>query len=239
MYRQVRSAQRPVDNSIIERLAAIEAATLSDVLGRHGAMAARMRPLADGYRLAGSALTVQCPAGDNLMVHKALQLAQPGDVLVIDTGRSYDATVMGRNMSLYAQTKGVRGLVVDGTVRDSAALKAMQFPVFCCGVVPRSAVKHGLGSVNVPITCGDVVVHPGDVVVGDDDGVVVVPHRLAEEVADLAEDRSVMEERQARDVQQEDLPLEILYGRDWVDERLQPALEEPHQVRGEINPTDS
>lgn len=237
MYRQVNREDPRVEDAVVRRLSKSDAATLSDVLGRHGAMSARMRPLRDGYQLCGTALTVQCPAGDNLMVHKALQLARPGDVLVVDTGRTYDATVMGRNMSLYAERIGVAGIVIDGTVRDSAALKAMNFPVFSCGVVPRSAVKNGFGSVDVPVVCGDVVVQPGDVIVGDDDGVVVVPYAQAREVADLVEERLEMENQQEKDVQNSDIPLEILYGKSWINERLQQPLNEPYQVTGKIDPS--
>lgn len=232
MYKQVHRVERRVSPEVQERLGRIETATLSDTMGRHGAMSHRIRPLERGMRLVGNALTVQCWRGDNLMVHKALQLAQPGDVLVIDTGRTYDGTVMGRNMSLFAQRVGVAGIVVDGSVRDTAALIEMGFPVYCVGVVPRSAYKQGVGSVNVPVTCGDLVVNPGDIVVGDDDGVVVVPHQIAEEVADAAERRNAMEAQQEQDVQGEDLPLEILYGDTWVDERLAASENEPFQIKG-------
>lgn len=239
MYKQVNAAVRTVPDEVVRRLGAIDPATLSDAMGRHGAMSHRIRPLRPGPRLSGRALTVKCPAGDNLMVHKALQLGKPGDVLVIDTGLSYEATVMGRNMSLYARHIGFRGAVIDGTVRDTVALRQMDdYHIYCVGSTPRSAVKHAMGSVNVPVNCGDVVVHPGDIIVGDDDGVSVVPRDIAAEVANAAEERLEMEDQQALDVVDDDLPLEILYGAEWVDERLAGPLGEPFQIRGYANPED-
>lgn len=234
MYKSVNQSTRPVSQSVQERLGRIDTATLSDSMGRHGAMSHRMRPLDLGSRLVGSAVTVHCPEGDNLMVHKALQLGGPGDVLVVDTGGTYDATVIGRNMALFAHRVGFVGAVIDGSIRDRSGILAIPFPTFCVGIVPRSAVKRSMGSVNVPISCAGVVVQPGDVIVGDEDGVVVIPHQIAEQVADAAEQRLGMEDQQAADVQAEDLPLEILYGATWVDERLRPSLSEPFQIDGHL-----
>ncbi|ASW54164.1 RraA family protein [Plantactinospora sp. KBS50] len=234
MYKSINRIPRRVPPEIQHRLGQVDTATLSDAMGRQGAMSHRVRPLDIERRLVGSAVTVQCPSGDNLMVHKALQLGGPGDVLVVDTGGTYDATVLGRNMALFAHRIGFAGAVIDGSVRDRSGIMAIPFPVFCIGIVPRSAVKRSMGSVNVPVNCGGVVVRPGDVVVGDEDGVVVVPYEIAAEVADRAEQRLQMEDQQAADVQDEDLPLEILYGRTWVDERLAPSLDEPFQISGNL-----
>ncbi|MEU7889717.1 4-carboxy-4-hydroxy-2-oxoadipate aldolase/oxaloacetate decarboxylase [Microbispora bryophytorum] len=234
MYKSVNRVTRRVSPSVRDRLGRIDTATLSDAMGRHGAMSHRMRPLDIDRRLVGTAVTVHCPAGDNLMVHKALQLGEPGDVLVVDTGGTYDATVIGRNMALFAHRMGFVGAVIDGSVRDRSGIMAIPFPVFCMGIVPRSAVKQSLGSVNVPVSCAGVVVSPGDVVVGDEDGVVVVPLEIAEQVADAAEERLRMEDQQMADVQDEDLPLEILYGRTWVDERMEPGRREPFQIPGNL-----
>lgn len=232
MYKSINRVPERVSRTVIDRLGRIDTATLSDAMGRHGAMSHRMRPLDLGSKLVGSAVTVHCPAGDNLMVHRALQLGEPGDVLVVDTGGTYDATVIGRNMSLFAHRVGFVGAVIDGSIRDRSGIMAIPFPVFCVGIVPRSAVKQSMGSVNVPVSCAGVVVNPGDVVVGDEDGVVVVPREIAEQVADAAEERLRMEDQQAVDVQADDLPLEILYGETWVAERLAPARKEPFQIVG-------
>jgi 4-hydroxy-4-methyl-2-oxoglutarate aldolase len=232
MFKSINRVPDRVPPGVRDRLGRIDTATLSDAMGRHGAMSHRMRPLDIDTKLVGTAVTVHCPQGDNLMVHKALQLGEPGDVLVVDTGGTYDATVIGRNMCLFAHRVGFAGAVIDGSVRDRSGILAIPFPVFCVGIVPRSAVKQSVGSVNVPITCGGVVVHPGDVIVGDEDGVVVVPRLIAEQVVDAAEERLRMEEQQRADVLDEDLPLEILYGRTWVDERMQPGFSEPFQIPG-------
>jgi 4-hydroxy-4-methyl-2-oxoglutarate aldolase len=234
MYKSINRVPERVSPAVRDRLGRIDTATLSDAMGRHGAMSHRMRPLDIDTKLVGTAVTVHCPEGDNLMVHKALQLGEPGDVLVVDTGGTYDATVIGRNMSLFANRAGFVGAVIDGSIRDRSGIMAIPFPVFCIGIVPRSAVKHSVGSVNVPISCGGVVVHPGDVIVGDEDGVVVVPREIAEQVADAAEERLRMEAQQMIDVQEDDLPLEILYGSTWVDERMQPGLSEPFQIPGNL-----
>jgi 4-hydroxy-4-methyl-2-oxoglutarate aldolase len=232
MYKSINRVTERVPADVLARLGRIDAATLSDAMGRHGAMSHRMRPLDLDRKLVGTAVTVHCPEGDNLMVHKALQLGGPGDVLVIDTGGTYDATVIGRNMCLFAHRVGFAGAVVDGSIRDRSGIMAIPFPVFCVGIVPRSAVKQSVGSVNVPVSCGGVVVEPGDAVIGDEDGVVVVPRRIAAQVADAAEERLRMEDQQQADVQDADLPLEILYGRSWVDERMAPGLREPLQIPG-------
>lgn len=232
MYKSINGPGRRLPDELIARLSRIDTATLSDAMGRHGAMSHRMRPLDISVKLAGSALTVKAPEGDNLMVHKALQFGRPGDVLVIDTGGTYDATVIGRNMALFAHRVGFVGAVIDGSIRDRSGILAIPFPVFCIGIVPRSAVKHSVGSVNVPISCAGVVVSPGDAIIGDEDGVVVVPFEIAEQVADAAERRLEMEAQQAIDVTEEDLPLEILYGATWVDDRMDPGFNEPFQIPG-------
>ncbi|WP_022883397.1 RraA family protein [Glaciibacter superstes] len=232
MYKSINEPGRRLSDELIARLGRIDTATLSDAMGRHGAMSHRMRPLDVTVKLAGSALTVKAPTGDNLMVHKALQFGKPGDVLVVDTGGTYDATVIGRNMALFAHRIGFVGAVIDGSIRDRSGILAIPFPVFCIGIVPRSAVKHSVGSVNVPIVCAGVTVSPGDAIIGDEDGVVVVPFEIAEQVADAAERRLEMEAQQAIDVTEDDLPLEILYGSTWVDERMNPGFEEPFQISG-------
>ena len=220
MYRHVVTDVAKPAHDLVQGLGSIPSATLSDAMGRNNAMSHRIRPLYEGVRLAGTALTVQCPTGDNLMIHKAFQIASPGDVLVVDTQGSHDHGLLGENMALYARRIGLNGLVIDGSVRDSTALRRMRFPVFSVGVAPRSGVKETPGSINVPVTCGGIVVSPGDVVVGDDDGVVVIPGTRAEEVLEAARSREDMERQQAEQVQGGELPLEILYGPTWVDEKL-------------------
>jgi 4-hydroxy-4-methyl-2-oxoglutarate aldolase len=149
-------------------------------------MNSAVRPLYENIRMVGSALTVLCFPGDNLMTHKALQMVRPGDVLVIDDG-GHNSGCFGHRSALHARSRGGVGVVAGGSVRDAADLRQDRFPTFCQGVSPRSPQKSTPGSINVPVTVGGLVVHPGDIVVGDDDGVVVVPLPMAEAILGKAQ----------------------------------------------------
>lgn len=230
MYGQVNyNIQRP-PSELIQRFRDIWTSTLCDVMGRHGAMGTEIRPIFDGMRLAGTALTVLSFPSDNITTHKALQLAQPGDVLVIDDGGGRNTAAFGHNMSLRARKGGIIGVVTNGAIRDLRLLREDRFPIFCTGVCPRSPQKNTPGSVNVSIQVGGVVVSPGDIVVADDDGVAVVPAAVAAEVASKAEDRMKMEYQQAEDIRAGKLPLEILHGASWVDDILRGKITEIGKV---------
>lgn len=153
---------------------------LGDALGRSAAMDARVKPVGPGMRCCGVAVTVRCPPGDNLVVWKAVELAQPGDVLVVATGGYTGHSVWGDLTSRVAVARGLAGLVTDGAVRDVDGIVESGLPVFAAAVTPNSPQKDGPGELNVPVVCGGQRVEPGDVVVGDGDGVVVVPRREAE-----------------------------------------------------------
>lgn len=148
---------------------------LGDALGRSAAMAAGIKPIAAGMRCCGVALTVHCPPGDNLLVWKALELAQPGDILVLATGGYVGHTVWGDQTSRIAVARQVAGVVTDGAVRDVDGIVATGLPVFAAAITPNSPQKDGPGEINVPVACGGRWLQPGDIVVGDGDGVVVVP----------------------------------------------------------------
>lgn len=173
----------PVD--LVERFKGVPTSTLSDAMGRHGAMSAEIRPLFHDIALVGSAVTVLCFPGDNIMTHKAVQMLRPGDVLVIDDG-DYTTGCFGHRSAIQALTRGGVGVVASGSVRDAAQLRRDRFPVFSRGVSPRAPQKATPGSINVPVHVGGIVVNPGDIVVGDDDGVVVVPLLMAREVLEKA-----------------------------------------------------
>ncbi|MDQ8730452.1 4-carboxy-4-hydroxy-2-oxoadipate aldolase/oxaloacetate decarboxylase [Bradyrhizobium sp. LHD-71] len=173
----------------------IPTATLSDSMGRHGALASDIRPMYEGIRMVGAALTVLCFPGDNLMTHKALQMVQPGDVLIVDDGNS-NTGCFGHRSALAARARGGVGAVVSGSIRDVAMLRQEGFPVFARGVSPRAPQKNTPGSINVPVHVGGIVVCPGDIVVGDDDGVVVVPRAMA---------KAVLEKARFRDLKEKDL----------------------------------
>jgi 4-hydroxy-4-methyl-2-oxoglutarate aldolase len=148
-------------------------------------------------RLLGAALTVRCHPKDNLMLHKALQIAQPGDIIVAATDGYPNAGYFGDLMATSAMARQVGGLAVDGCVRDSAEIIEMGFPIFCRGTCMRGTVKQTLGSVNHPVLFGDVVVNPGDLVLGDDDGIVIIPRSKLEDVLEATRQRVEKEKEKA------------------------------------------
>ena len=178
--------ERP-DSKLIERLAKFATPNISDALVRFGGMAPRIKPAFKGAKMAGPAYTVLNYPKDNLMTHYALKHAKAGDVLVVDNHGASVGSGWGELMSTAAKVKGLAGLVVDGPVRDLSALKEIGFPVFSSGIMAEGTVKVTPGSVNCPVCCGDQAVSPGDIILGDEDGVVVVPARKLEEVLKTAE----------------------------------------------------
>jgi len=164
--------------------------SLADALTRDRVMDIGIRPLWPGMpRLAGPAFTVRCPPGDNLMVHAAIYRAAPGDVIVVEAG-DVDYAVAGGNVCAVAQRRGVAGFVVDGVIRDVAEARDKAFPVLARGVIPIPGAKDVLGALGGPVRVGGVDVHPGDIVVGDEEGVVVVPLARATQVLQAARTRA-------------------------------------------------
>ena len=164
-------------------------------------------------------MTVLCHVGDNLTIHKAIAMVREGDVLVVNAGGYRNCGLWGEIMSLAAQKKGVKGLVVSGAVRDVQAIERLRFPVFAMGLSPYGSTKNSLGPINQPIVCGGVLVSPGDIVVGDDDGVVVVPKHSAREILVKCQERDKNEGRVKQLLEQGKTTLEI-YGLDKVIERM-------------------
>jgi len=173
---------------------------LSDVMGRKGAMDGGIRPVDPAMRLVGPAFTVKTPPADNLTCHLALKLARPGDILVVDGGGYRHVALWGELMSLNAQMLGLGGLVIDGAVRDRLALVDTGFAIFSRGCVPAGPFKNNVGALNVPVACGGLSVAPGDLVVGDADGVVVVPRNQADEILLHARDKLAQEESLRRQI---------------------------------------
>lgn len=169
----------PLDPQALKTLQDAPTTMLSDAIGRWGNMDPSIRPLAPGMRCCGPAFTLRCWPADNLTVHRAIELAAPGDILVIDGGDGRDTALMGELVVYAARLRGIAGVVLQGMVRDRADIAAQPLPVFACGATARGPVKETLGPIQVPIQCGGVLVRPGDVVAGDDDGVVVVPREEA------------------------------------------------------------
>ena len=186
--------QRP-DPALIAGLATYDAPSISDLMNRLYTMSSAIQCQTGGTgRLAGPACTVKCYPGDNLMVHKSLDIAKPGDVVVVDTSSSGMTAVLGDLISTKARHRGIAGFVVDGLVRDLASIKKFSdFPVFARGVTPIGPLHRGPGEINYPIAAGGVVVHPGDVIVGDLNGVVVVPQGIAESLLQRLQERSAAE----------------------------------------------
>ena len=185
------------DRKLVDAFKELGAATVYEASGRRGSVDPRIKPLGRGIRVLGPAFTVQCHPKDNLMLHKALQVAQKGDVLVASTQGYPDAGYWGGLMATSAMARQLGGLVIDGCVRDSAEILEMGFPVFCRGTCMRGTVKGTLGSVNHPIVFGEVVVNPGDLVLGDDDGIVIVARAEMEAVLKAARERVAKEVKKA------------------------------------------
>jgi 4-hydroxy-4-methyl-2-oxoglutarate aldolase len=196
VFNQVRRPERKLAGAFND----IGAATVYEASGRKGAVDPRIKPLGRGIRLLGPAVTVECHPKDNLMLHKALQIAQKGDVLVVSTQGYPDAGYWGGLMATSAMARELGGLAIDGCVRDSAEILEMGFPVFCRGTCMRGTVKGTLGRVNHPIVFGGVVVKPGDLVLGDDDGLVIVDQKEIEAVLKAANERLAKEVKKAAEL---------------------------------------
>lgn len=183
---RVRSPWVRPDAAILEAFGTASPAQVADCMSRLGAMDGGIKPVWPSPRVIGAAVTAWCHSGDNLMVHKALSLAMPGDILVVNTQGNVVNSCFGELLATSAVKLGVRAVIVDGTVRDGEALEALRLPVYARGLSPSGCNKDGAGEVGAVISCGGVAVRPGDVIVADRDGVTVVPLEDAAEVARMA-----------------------------------------------------
>jgi 4-hydroxy-4-methyl-2-oxoglutarate aldolase len=198
-----------VPPDLLAGLSEQDVATIHEVQGRSGLLDAQLRPIYPGAHIAGTAVTVSVPPADNWMLHVALELCQPGDLLVVAPTSPCDAGYFGELLATSAQARGVVGLVIDAGCRDVAKLRQMEFPVWSRWVSATGTVKETLGDVNLPMVCAGQLVTPGDAVVADDDGVVVVPRRDAAAVLAAARQREAKEAVTRRRYQAGELSLDV------------------------------
>lgn len=215
---EIRRDFERVSPDVVATASTFAASILADVAGRRGTLDGRVAPLAPGMRVAGPAFTIEVRHGDNLMIHAAMALARRGDVLVIDGKGDRSCALMGSIMINACKKLGLAGVVIDGSVRDTEELRELGFPVYAAGANPNGPTKFVPGRINWPISCGGVAVRPGDLVVGDADGVVVIEREKAPSLLEAAAGK-VAEERKRLD--------DIASGKDirpkWLDGALRAA----------------
>ena len=193
---QICKRTRKVSPDIVAKFRELPVANISDSMSRMTAAGAKLRPIHAGGVLAGPAFTVKTRPGDNLMVHKALDIAEPGDIVVVDGGGDLTNSLIGEMMTAHAQQRGIAGIVIYGAIRDYDTLHAGNYPVFAAGVTHRGPYKDGPGEINVPVAIDGMVIAPGDLVVGDGDGLVCVPYEQTAEVLKATEAKHAAELKQ-------------------------------------------
>ena len=197
---RIRAQWRRPDATLLASFGNASSAQVADSMSRLGAMDTGIKPIWPSPRIIGAALTVWCHAGDNLMLHKAISMAAPGDIVLMNTQGNITNSGFGELVATSAVKIGVRGVIVDGTVRDAEALQALALPVYARGLCANGCNKDGPGEVGAIISCGGVAVRPGDIIIADRDGVAVVPLEDAVEVAKLAAAQVEREERRLAEI---------------------------------------
>jgi len=205
---------RKIGAEVVERFARLPVANVSDSMSRLTAGGARLRPMHGSGGLAGPALTVKTAPGDNLMVHKAIALAEPGDVIVVDAGGDLTNAITGEMMLMQMVKRGVAGLVINGAIRDAGFIRSQTFPVFAAGVTHRGPYKNGPGEINVAIAIDGMVIEPGDLIIGDDDGLLCVPFDQTEAVFRAATAKFEAEQKQMANIEAG------THDASWVDKQL-------------------
>ncbi|MGZ4160531.1 MAG: RraA family protein [Neobacillus sp.] len=195
-------------DEFVRKFRNIPTTCISDAMDGLNNLHPSIKPLKEDYKLAGRALTVKIPVGDNLAVLKAIREARPGDIIAVDAKGDQYRAIAGDFVVGMAQTLGVAGIVVDGVIRDIVGIKALNFPVFSKGTAVAASGKVGVGEINIPISCGGTTIHPGDIIIGDADGVVVVPQTIEQEV--LTKSLEKLKTDQVREEQIAGNPEEII-----------------------------
>ncbi len=199
---------------LLRAFATLPTSNISDNMLRHYGTAARLRPFHREGKLVGTAFTVKTRPGDNLLTHKAIDMAAPGDVILVDAGGALDHAIIGEIMSSHARKRGIAGMIIDGAIRDLDAISAGDFPVYACGVTHRGPYKDGPGEINVTVSIAGMIVNPGDIIVGDADGVVAIPQADAERIIALTVAQKEKEEAALAAIARGDID------RSWVDKLL-------------------
>lgn len=210
IYSQI---NRPA-KELLESFSGLPVANIADNMNRMFCIDASIRPM-NSAALLGPAFTIKSRPGDNLLLHKALDMAQPGDILVVDAQGDMSNSIMGELMVLWAKKRGLGGFVIDGAIRDIGSIKEMNIPVYAKGITPAGPYKDGPGEINAPVVCGGVVVNPGDIIVGDEDGVVVVRPEDAAELVKKTKAKNMAEQQTMKDIEN------LNWDRTWVDRALQ------------------
>ena len=211
---QICKRTRKVDAGTVAKFRELPVANISDNMSRMTSGGPRLRPIHKEGVLAGPAFTVKTRPGDNLMVHKAIDIADPGDVIVVDGGGDLTNSLIGEIMTSHAEKRGIAGMIIYGSIRDYDTLHAGTFPVFAAGVTHRGPYKDGPGEINVPIAIDGMVIAPGDLIVGDGDGIVCVPFEATEEVLKATQAKHAAEIKQLAAIK------EGTVDRAWVDAAL-------------------
>lgn len=211
-----------LSNEVIEKAKQLNSTTIADALRNNGVMDYKIKSVTNNAKVVGTALTVSLHSGDNLFLHEAIHKAKQGYVLVVDGGGHVENAYLGELMAFSARAMGVEGIIIDGLVRDKEILKTLDLPIYAKGFIPSGPLKNGPGEINKPISCGGVSVEPGDLIVGDEDGVVVVRKEEIDRVLTAAENKLTYEQERLKQIQafEKSKDSSISIKPSWLDEKI-------------------